>query len=252
MNIQKLISAVRQARKRRKINDFHETPRSGIDVSDDEFNVTLVMLKTLFKYFKAQSCLIHISFYGEIIITLTEMGHSFELSITNRPHFLNIDEYLEQLKTAAYIRLPSHNPHNSMTLSVKTIRPKAIWKHYSIDINNTENTLIEQVFNDLKTKMNSYSNQEGESSYAVIPSKNDLLAAIHFGGAFLGTSSMLYHLSKLLTNRIYIREISIAEHVISIDGSNYADKSEHWFGKREAKFFTQYLPSNSFKQSLSL
>lgn len=252
MNIQKLISAVRQARKRRKINYFHKTPRSGIDVPDDEFNVTLVMLKTLFKYFKAQNCLINVSFYGEIIITLTEMGHSFELSITSRPHFLNIDAHLEQLKNVPYIKLTSYSPNNSMALSVRTIRPKALWKHYPIDINTLDNSLVERVFSDIKIKMNSYSTQDDDSSYTVIPSKNDILAAIHLGGAFLGRSSMLYHLSKSLMNRIYIREISITDNAISIDGSSDVDKSEHWFGKREADFFKQYLPGNCFKSSVGL
>lgn len=52
MNIQKLISSVRQAKKRRSINDFHRRPRSGVDVIDKEFNDALSLLKELFKQLK--------------------------------------------------------------------------------------------------------------------------------------------------------------------------------------------------------
>ena len=67
MNIQKLIS-VKAARKLRILIDFHRVPRGGIDVSTEEFNDVLIILKDLFKLFKIQKCNIEISFYGEIFI----------------------------------------------------------------------------------------------------------------------------------------------------------------------------------------
>jgi len=52
MNIQKLTSLVRQARKRRQVFLFHDKPRSGVDVLNKDWPKVVEHICSLFKYLK--------------------------------------------------------------------------------------------------------------------------------------------------------------------------------------------------------
>jgi len=242
VSIQKLISSVRQAKKLRPLNDFHRLPRSGIDVTDKEFNDALYLLKGLFKQFKASGCKIDISFYGEIFVSLPDSVHRFELAISNRPNIKNADDLLKKLESVQFIKLDKIDVNNTSVVSIKTIRPRAQWKHYSVsEFENDSGLFAETILKELRQRVRFYNNQDTNEWSVNHSSTEDKLAAIHFGGALLGPTSMLFYLSKHLRKVIYVKDISIIENKITVNQSYFNEESNHYFGKKEDAFFKKYL-----------
>lgn len=242
MNITKIISAVRKARKVRDLNNFHRIPRSGIDVKNEEFNGVLLLLKSMFKQFKTEKCHIEISFYGEIFITLNESGHRFELSIANRPNIKNSKELLKKLERNKFIKLDIDYSKNSLTISIRTIRKRSEWKHFQAPENNNDwSILAETILKEVKTRVRYYNNDDYSHFSINHSNKEDKIAAIHLGSALLGQSSMLYHVSKSLRKMVYIESLSITKNCIAIKKSDTWKESNHCFGKKEDAFFDKYL-----------
>jgi hypothetical protein len=242
VNIQKLISSVRQAKKRRAINDFHRAPRSGIDVTDEEFNDTLSLLKELLKQFKANGCKIDISFYGEVFILLPEGVHRFELAISNRPNIKSTEGLLKKLEGAQFVKLDNWGVGNTLVVSSKTLRNNAEWKHYSVSKYTGDYGLFtETILKDLRQRVRYYNNSNLNEWTINDSNTEDKLAAIHFGGALFGPTSMLFYLSKHLRKIIYVKELSITDNQITVNKSYLYDETNHYFGKKEADFFDKYL-----------
>lgn len=242
MNIQKLISSVRQAKKRRVINDFHRAPRSGIDVIDEEFNDALSLLKELFKQFKASSCKIDISFYGEVLFSLPASVHRFELAISNRPSIKDAKNLLKKLEGAQFVKLDNWDVGNTLVVSIKTLRQRAEWKHYSVSEFTVDYGLfVETILKDLRQRVRYYNAPEPNEWIVNYSSTEDKLATIHFGGALLGPSSMLFYLSKHLRKVIYVKDLSITGKKITVNESYFNEETNHYFGKKEEAFFAKYL-----------
>ena len=81
MNIQTLLSEIKQAKKRRVILDYHPSPVSGVDVMAKDWKPSLVLLHGLFKLFKANNCSITITWWGQIFITPENSNTAFELAL---------------------------------------------------------------------------------------------------------------------------------------------------------------------------
>ncbi len=242
MNIQKLISQVKQAKKRRILNEFHQSPRSGVDVGDEKLQSVLLMLQHMFKYFKINKCDIHISFYGEIFITLIELGHSFEISITNSPRCVEFEILEEQLLKNTFIKLRHYDAKSTLTVAVKTLRQRAEWKYYDIGkFNDDAQLLAETIFKDITQRVRYYSSNDYEMFSINHGTTKDKLAAIHFGGALLGEQSILFYLSASLADKIFIQSISITPYQIIISYSFYESATTHHFKEKEHNFFNKYL-----------
>jgi hypothetical protein len=250
VNIQKLISSVRQAKKRRAINNFHRVPRSGVDVHPDNFNDILLLLKGMFKQFKARNCLIEISFFGEILITLNEDGHRFELSITNRPNIKNPEILLKKLESVKFLKLSNIDLNDSLTVSIKTMRRRSEWKHLLVsEYNNDETLLTEVIIKEINQRTRNYNNSALCEWTINNVSKEDKLALIHLGGALYGPSSMLFYLSKHLRKVIYVKDLSITDNQITVNKPYLHDETNHYFGKKENAFFEKYLFSYADRAS---
>jgi len=242
MNIQKLISSVRQAKKLRPLNDFHRAPRSGIDVTTEEFNDALYLLKELFKQFKVHGCKIDISFYGELFVLLPESVHRFELAISNRPNIKNAKDLLKKLENVQFLKLNNIDVNNTLTVSIKTIRPRAEWKHFSVSEFKSDYALFaESILKELRKRVRYYNNPDTNEWTVNHSSTEDKLAVIHFGGALLGPASMLYYLSQHLRKVIYVNDLSINGNQITVNKSYPGDETNHYFGKKEHAFFKKYL-----------
>jgi hypothetical protein len=242
VNIQKLISSVRQAKKLRQLNDFHRVPRSGVDVIDKEFNDALSLLKDILKKFEDLNYRIEISFYGEILITLNESGHRFELSMINRPNIKTTETILQKLEEVQFIKLNSFDLNNSLTISIKTMRSRSEWKHYlATEYKNDGSLLAEIIIKEIQQKVRYYNNYDQVDWAVNYSSTEDKLAAIHLGGALLGSSSMLFYLSKSLQKMIYVKDLSIAGNQIDVNKSYFNEATSHYFGKKEKAFFEKYL-----------
>jgi len=242
VNIQKLISSVRQSKKLRPLNDFHRSPRSGIDVIDKEFNEALSLLKELFKQFKANGCKIDISFYGEVFVSLPASLHRFELAISNRPSIKNAENLLKNLESVQFIKLDSFDTDNTLVVSIKTIRSRAEWKHYSVsEFKSDYGLFAETILKELRQRVGYYSNQGPGERTVNHSSTEDKIAAIHYGGALYGSTSMLFYLSQHLRKVIYVSDLSINGNQITVNKSYPGDETNHYFGKKEDAFFKKYL-----------
>jgi len=244
MNIQKLISSVKAARKLRILNDFHRAPRSGVDVRVEEFNDVLLLLKDLFKQFKTQKCKIEISFYGEIFITLNESEQRFELSINNRPNISKHEELLKKLESTEFLKLNNIDLNDTLTVSIKTMRNRSLWKHYLIsEYNNNMSLLAESILKETYQRVRYYNSPTQDDCAINSSNTEDKLAAIHLGAVFLGSSSVLFYLSKTLQKLIYVKDLSISKNRIDVNKSYFREETNHYFGKKESAFFEKYLIS---------
>jgi len=242
VNIQKLISNVRQAKKRRAINDFHRAPHGGVDVTDKEFNDALSLLKELFKQFKASGCKIDISFYGEVFVSLPESVHRFELAISNRPNIKSAEYLLKKLESVQFVKLDNIDAGNTLVISIKTIRPRAQWKHYSVsEFKDDYGLFTETILKEIRQRVRYYNNQNSNEWTVNYSSTEDKIAAIHYGGALYGPTSMLLYLSKHLRKVIYVKDLSISENQITLNQSYVTEETNHYFGKKESAFFEKYL-----------
>lgn len=242
MNIQKLISSVRQARKRRAINNFHRTPRGGVEVTDKEFNTALSLLKELFKQLKVSGCKIDISFYGEVFVLLPESVHRFELAISNRPSIKSAEGLLKKLESAQFIKLDNMDVDNTLVVSIKSIRSRAKWKHYSVSEFKSDYALFaDTILKEIRQRVRYYNNQDSTEWSVNYSSTEDKLATIHLGGALFGSVSMLFYLSKHLRKVIYVKDLSISGSQITVNKSHVTEEMNHYFGKKENAFFEKYL-----------
>jgi hypothetical protein len=133
----------------------------------------------MFKWFKVNNCNIQVSFYGEIYTTLIELGHSFELSIANRPSCIDIKNADTQLKDNPFIKLNSSNSENQLTISVKTIRKNSEWKHYRASEFGIDGlVLAELVIKDMNHRVKYYSSDD-DIFILDKPRREDIIAAIH-------------------------------------------------------------------------
>ena len=242
MNIQNFISQVRKAKNLRVLNYFHQSPRSGVDVKQEDFIEVMLLLKNILKFYKSKNCDIGVSFYGEIYISINGTGHAFELSISNAPSSIKIKAIEASLDRIDFAKMSHFGSVSSLMVSVKTLRKKSHWKHYCASDFNMDATLIaDNIYKDLLQRVRYYSYTINEEHYLNQVTKEDKLAAIHCGGALLGKSSMLFHLSKSLQDKIYVNDISITNNEIIISDHSNRDVHVHFYGTTEDKFFRKYL-----------
>ena len=242
MNIQNFISQVRKAKNLRVLNDFHQSPRSGVDVRQEDFNEVMLLLKNILKFYKSKNCDIRVSFYGEIYISINGTGHAFELSISNAPSSINIEALEASLDRSDFAKISHFEPVSSLIISAKTLRKKSHWKHYCASDFNMNGTLIaDNIYKDLLQRVRYYSYTINEEHCLNEVTKEDKLAAIHCGGALLGKSSMLFHLSKSLQDKVYVNNISIRNNEIVISDHSNSNAHVHFYGTTEDKFFRKYL-----------
>ncbi|MGK0236031.1 MAG: hypothetical protein ACI9EK_002575 [Psychroserpens sp.] len=250
MNIQNLVSSVKKARKRRQIFLFHDNPRSGIDVPEDDWNFVISLITVLFKFYKAKGCNIEVTWWGEILFLLPNFGTPFEISINHKPNHIEVDAVLKKAKDSGVVLIGNLGIDTSMALSVRTVRKRTKWHSLSIDVNEAEYaSLAEKVNEHIQTKISPHYKQDDELDKLREITKEDLIAAIRLGGVLLGKNSMLHYLSAELDRRIYISKLTISDSTIIIDAGRLYEESIHYFGKKEMKFFLQYLPEKVFLTS---
>ncbi len=243
MNIQKLVSLVKNARKRRQIFLFHDKPRSGIDVPEDDWNFVINLVTGLFKFYKAQGCNIEVTWWGEIFISLPNFETPFEISINHSPHHIKIDQVIKKVKDSGVARISNSGLETSMSISVRPVRKMSKWHSFPIDIYVTEPAnLAAKVHEHIHSKISSYYKHDDELDKLRIITKEDLIAVIRLGGVLLGKNSMFHYIAAELDRRIFISKLIIFDSTIIIDAGRLYEESIHYFGKKELKFFLKYLP----------
>jgi hypothetical protein len=252
MNIQKLASLVRQARKRRQVFLFHDTPRSGIDVPDHDWTDTIQFMSKLFKYFKSQDCQIEISWWGEIFVTLPDYETPFEVSINQTPIFNNVDDSIRAVKQKKSEIIKVQGVFCQYVVSVRPIRQNTKWYEFPIELTNTEPTSLgSMIIKHIIRKVSSYHSQDIEFSKFKKITKNDFIAVVRLGAANFGRFSLMHNITCELKRRIFVNKVNIEHGVIIISSGIYESDSIYPIGKKEMKFFLTYLPDNYVNRQAS-
>jgi len=159
MNIQHLISKLRKARKIRQVFLFHDKPRSGIDVPNEDWQFALQILAGGFKQYKAAGCSIEISWWGEVFVTLPDFLTPFEISINHKPMLLNVDKIAKEGNESRFTIISNANFNKSLSISVRPLRYRGLWK--SFELNDDVGNIGENVLDHVYKKISSYVN-DGE------------------------------------------------------------------------------------------
>jgi hypothetical protein len=243
VNIQNLVSLVKQARKRREIFLFHDNPRSGIDVPESDWNFVINLVTGLFKFYKSRGCYIEVTWWGELFISLPNFETPFEISINHKPTYIKVDQVIKIIKDFGLARISNLDFATSLSLSVRPIRKSTKWYVFPVDINVTEPAnLAEKIYEHIHSKISSYYKHDDELGRLRHITKEDLISVIRLGGVLLGRNSILHYLAAELDRRIFISSIAISASRITIDAGRFSEESAHYFGKKELKFFLKYLP----------
>lgn len=243
MNIQNLVSLVKKARKRRQIFLFHDNPRSGIDVPEDDWTYVISLVTDLFKLYKAQGCNIEVTWWGEIFISLPSFETPFEISINHKPNYIKVNDVIKNIKDSGVARIANSDFATSLSLSVRPVRKRTKWHSFPIDTKMVEYaSLAAKVNEHIQPKISSYYKHDDELDRLHQITKEDLIAVIRLGGVLLGKNSMLHYLAFELDRRIFISKLTISDSTITIDASRLNEEIVHHFGKKELKFFLKYLP----------
>jgi len=247
VNIQNLVSLVRKARKRRQVFLFHDHPRSGIDVPEDDWNYVINLVTDLFKFYKAQGCNIEVTWWGEIFIKLPSFETPFEISINHKPAHIKIDQVIKKIKDSGLARIANLDLATSLSLSVRPIRKRTKWHSFAIDTKVAKPvSLTAKVNEHIQPKISSYYKHDDELDKLRKITKEDLIAVIRLGGVLLSRNSMLHYLAAELNRCIYVSKLTISDSTITIGVGRLYEESVHHFGKKELKFFHKYVPEHIF------
>lgn len=243
MNIQNLVALLKKARKRRQIFLFHDNPRSGIDVPEEDWTYVISLVTDLFKIYKAQGCNIEITWWGEIFISLPSFETPFEISINHKSNDIKFDDVINKIKDSGVARIPNYDFATSLSLSVRPIRKRTKWHSFNIDTNEAESSFIAaKTHENIHLKLSSYYKHDNELDKLRKITKEDLTAIIRLGRVVLGRNSMLYYLPAELNRCIYVSKLTISGSTITIDTGSFNEETVHHFGKKEQQFFLKYLP----------
>lgn len=251
MNIQNLISKVRKTRKIRQVFLFHDKPRSGVDVPNEDWKFALEVLASAFKHYKSVGCVIEISWWGEVFVTLPEFLTPFEISINHKPMLLNIDKIAEQAKENNFSIINDTSFNKSLAISVRPLRYRSKWK--SFELNDEVGSIRERTLEHIYQKISSYAQQDlHELEQLRQITTDDIVAVIKLGSVILGSRSPFHHLYTEFKKRVFITGLTIDNSSIRLDNYGFKPNFEYPLGKKELLFLQKYLPNDELEKGLGM
>jgi hypothetical protein len=250
MNIQRLISLVRQARKRRSVFLFHDKPRSGIDVQNEDWSKVIELISPLFKYFKSKNCQIEVSWWGEIFVTLSSYDIPFEISINRRPLIKDINDIIKKVERGGVNTVCVDDDFNKYSITVRPVRRNTKPHSFPIDISSTQvadlgSLILEHIIG----KVSSYYSQCNDLIKLHNTNNDDIIAIVRLGSAQLGRQALFYNIARELSKRIFVKGIEIEFGRLTIVDASSVYDCIYELGKREMKFLSYYLPESEISKS---
>ena len=242
MNIQTLLSEIKQAKKRRVILDYHPSPVSGVDVMAKDWKPSLVLLHDLFKLFKANNCSIKITWWGQIFITPENSNTAFELALGYKLVNVKMHDVRTLMREQDFItiRLATASPY--YTVSLRAHRSSTKWKDVPFDIGcDSAEKLATALHLDMLIKIKSYSSS-GLQVEKFSLSDDDLLAALHYGAAKFGINSQFYSISSVILNSMRRWEIELMENQITAQTQHPIKSRTFQLNDKEVVFLRSLLP----------
>ena len=243
MNIQTLLSEIKQAKKRRVILDYHPSPVSGVDVMAIDWKPSLVLLHSLFKSFKANNCSITITWWGQIFIIPKHSHTAFELAVNYQVAKVDIPKFDVLTNKQHFIRLRLTTPKPVYTVSLKAHRTRTKW--YCIPFDLEKGAALElaaSLYKEMLIKVKRYPTPGLEVKKHTSSNAN-IAAIIHYGAAKFGVSSPFYRLSKTILNPLISAGVELIERSVIIKSYYPRRDTEFRLGYKEHKFFKLFLPN---------
>jgi hypothetical protein len=247
MNIQTLISKISKARKIRQAFLFHDKPRSGVDVPNEDWQFALKVLASAFKHYKSAGCVIEISWWGEVFVTLPDFLTPFEISINHKPMLLNIDKIVEEAKENKFLIISDASFNKSLAISVRPLRNRVKWK--SFELNDEVGSVGERILDHIYQKISSYAQQDQQQLEQLRQiTTDDIVAVIRLGSVILGSRSSFHHLCNEFKKQVFISDLIIENSSISFESYSYRTKLQYPLGNKERLFLQKYLPNDELKK----
>ena len=243
MNIQTLLSEIKQAKKRRVILDYHPSPVSGVDVMAKDWKPSLVLLHDLFKLFKANNCSITITWWGQIFITPENSNTAFELALGYK--LVNVEMHdvrtLMREQDFTILRLATATPY--YTVSLRAHRSSTKWKDVPFDIGrDSAEKLATTLHLGMLIKIKNYSSAGLQIEKHSL-SDDDLMAVLHYGAAKFGINSQFYSISSVILNSMRRWEIELMENQITAQTQYPITSRTFQLNDKEVMFLRSFLPS---------
>lgn len=241
MNIQTLLSEIKQAKKRRVIFDYHPSPVSGVDVMAKDWKPSLVLLHGLFKSFKAKSSSIKITWWGQIFITPENSNTAFELALGYKLVNVEMHDVHTLMREQDFITLRlAATPY--YTVSLRAHRNSTKWKDIPFDIGcESAEKLATALHLDMLIKIKSYSSAGLQIEKHSL-SDDDLLAALHYGAAKFGISSQFYRISSVILNTMRRWKVELIENQITAQTQHPIKSRTFQLNDKEVIFLRSLLP----------
>jgi hypothetical protein len=247
MNIQNLISKIRKARKIRQIFLFHDKPRAGIDVPNEDWQFALKVLASAFKHYKSAGCVIDISWWGEVFVTFPDLLTPFEMSIHHRPILLNIDKIVEEAKENKFSIIGDTSFNKSLAISVRPLRSRGKWK--SFELNYEVGSIGERTLGHIYQKISSYALQDQHELEQLRQiTTDDIVAVIRLGSVILGSRSSFHYLCNEFKKQVFISDLIIENSSISFESYSYRPKQQYPLCNKERLFLQKYLPNDELEK----
>ena len=246
MNIQTLISKVRKARKIRQVFLFHDKPRSGIDVPNEDWHFALEALASAFKYYKAAGCSIEVSWWGEVFVALPDYLIPFEISIHHKPLVSNIEQVAREASENTFSIISDANFNNSLVMCVRPLRQSAKWQ--SFELNDEDGSIGEKTYDYVYRKISSYGQRKSnELEQLKKVTTDDIVAGIKLGSVILANSYCFQGISTEINNQIFVKALTIEDSIIKIESYGFLPNTEYHLGKKELMFLQKHLPNDAFR-----
>ena len=243
MNIQTLLLEIKQAKKRRVVLDYHCSPVSGVDVPIEDWQPSLVLLRSLFKAFKVKGCNIVITWWGQIFIIPKNSHTAFELALNYQAATEDIASLDALMSKKNFIKLRFSNPKPIYTLSIKAHRAGTKWYRTPLDINKRfTDKLAASLYEVMTARLNSYQ-YPGLEVKNHVSDMDDIEAIIHYAAAKFGANSQFYRLSKAILSPLTSSSIELTGTSVVIKGYYPRGDSEFYLKAKEIYFIMKYLPS---------
>ena len=242
MNIQTLLSEIKQAKKRRVIFDYHPSPVSGADVMVKDWKPSLVLLQSLFKSFKANNCSITISWWGQIFVTPENSNTAFELALGYKLVNVEMHDVYTLMREQDFIvlRLAMATPY--YTVSLRAHRSSTKWRDVPFDIGcDSAEKLATALHLDMLIKIKSYSSA-GLQIEKISLSDDDLLAALHYGAAKFGNNSQFYRISSVILNSMRNWKVELMKNQITAQTQHPIKSRTFQLNDKEVMFLRSFLP----------
>lgn len=200
MNIEKLLRTLRQAKKLRKATPFHQRAIHGIDVSKNDYQISLVFVKQLFKSLKTSGLEININHWGEIILTESVYKVKVAVSINYSLGDNTAKTASQMLEKQKYFCFPENiSLQPRLICRFKILRNGTKWHTFNLQGDDLEREAIaSKIVEQIQIRASSLTPnvKRNFQEQLEIVSIQDVLALIRYGAATFGESSCLFHLAR--------------------------------------------------------